>query len=239
MMIEPVAVVFARGTASVAAPASPRPAGLGIDTHGSEIGDLLAHRHAGDAELAARAVVALHEHADGVASGFASSTRDAVPMPPLNCGRPCRCHRRRCPPRTGPLVAPSSAAMTCSALDVEAVDVVEAAVVGLGDDGQPPRLQPGPRDLPLQDGVADDADAVRVGDRDRALRGSPLSSSQVVPVISPLPLSVNHAGEHRSAFWLPRGWTTVTPVRTGPLPRREVLRRRSASCGRPRRRRRR
>ena len=45
---------------------------------------------------------------------------------------------------------------------------LSAAVVGLGDDRQPPRLQRVLlRDFPLDDRVADDADAVRVGDRDR------------------------------------------------------------------------
>jgi len=39
-----------------------------------------------------------------------------------------------------------------------------------------------------------------------------------VPVISPLPLSVNHDANTGSAFALPRGWTIVTPVRTGPWP---------------------
>ena len=44
----------------------------------------------------------------------------------------------------------------------------KAAVVGFGDDRQPPRLQRVLlRDLPLDDRVAHDADAVRVGDRDR------------------------------------------------------------------------
>jgi hypothetical protein len=46
----------------------------------------------------------------------------------------------------------------------------------------------------------------------------PLSSSQVVPVISPLPLSVNQAPITPSALFLPRGKIAVTPVRTGPLP---------------------
>ena len=46
----------------------------------------------------------------------------------------------------------------------------------------------------------------------------PLSCTHVVPVISPLPLSVNHAANTGSGFALPRGWTTVTPVRTGPCP---------------------
>src|SRR5258708_592927 len=46
----------------------------------------------------------------------------------------------------------------------------------------------------------------------------PESSTQVVPVISPLPLRVNQAAKTASLLALPRGWMAVTPVRTGPLP---------------------
>src|SRR6478672_901274 len=46
----------------------------------------------------------------------------------------------------------------------------------------------------------------------------PLSCTHVVPVISPLPFSVNHAAKTGSWFDLPRGWTIVTPVLTGPCP---------------------
>src|SRR5438445_724350 len=46
----------------------------------------------------------------------------------------------------------------------------------------------------------------------------PDSSSQVVPVISPLPLSVNQPAKTGSPERLPRGRTAVTPVRTGPFP---------------------
>src|SRR5215204_4732278 len=47
---------------------------------------------------------------------------------------------------------------------------------------------------------------------------TPDSCSHVVPVISPLPFSVNHAPNTGSGLALPRGWTTVTPVRIGPFP---------------------
>src|SRR5262245_30301221 len=47
---------------------------------------------------------------------------------------------------------------------------------------------------------------------------NPLSSTQVVPVISPLPLRVDQAAITPSLTVLPRGKITVTPVRTGPLP---------------------
>src|SRR3984885_12679284 len=46
----------------------------------------------------------------------------------------------------------------------------------------------------------------------------PEDSTQVVPVISPLPLRVNQAAKTASLEVLPRGWMAVTPVRTGPLP---------------------
>src|SRR5208337_2563837 len=46
----------------------------------------------------------------------------------------------------------------------------------------------------------------------------PESSSQVVPVISPLPLSVNQAPKTESLASFPRGWMAVTPVLTGPSP---------------------
>src|SRR5262245_24528585 len=47
---------------------------------------------------------------------------------------------------------------------------------------------------------------------------NPLSRSTVVPFISPLPFSVNHAPKTGSLLLLPRGCTIVTPVRTGPSP---------------------
>src|SRR5580700_360883 len=46
----------------------------------------------------------------------------------------------------------------------------------------------------------------------------PDSSTQVVPVISPLPFNVNHPANTKSLESLPRGNTAVTPVRTGPTP---------------------
>src|SRR5665647_3120802 len=46
----------------------------------------------------------------------------------------------------------------------------------------------------------------------------PDSSIHVVPVISPLPLSVNHPANTVSPRRCPRGRIAVTPVRTGPLP---------------------
>src|SRR5579863_10589772 len=47
---------------------------------------------------------------------------------------------------------------------------------------------------------------------------NPDSSTQVVPVISPLPLRLNHPAYTGSVVFLPLGKITVTPVRTGPSP---------------------
>src|SRR5215207_6376265 len=49
---------------------------------------------------------------------------------------------------------------------------------------------------------------------------TPDSCNHVVPVISPLPFSVNHAPNTGSGLPLPRGLMTVTPVRIGPFPTR-------------------
>src|SRR5439155_17722521 len=46
----------------------------------------------------------------------------------------------------------------------------------------------------------------------------PESSTHVVPVISPLPFSVNHAAKTAPLDPFPRGSTAVTPVRAGPSP---------------------
>src|SRR5438132_2234932 len=46
----------------------------------------------------------------------------------------------------------------------------------------------------------------------------PDSSTHVVPVISPFPLSVNQPANTGSVEFFPRGRTAVTPVRTGPTP---------------------
>jgi len=66
---------------------------------------------------------------------------------------------------------------------------------------------------PGDEGIAHDADAIRVGNHEWAVR-RPDSSSHVAPVISPLPLSENHPPNAGSSDCLPRGQMAVTPVRT-------------------------
>ena len=103
-------------------------------------------------------------------------------------------------------------------LDVKPLDVVEPAVLSLGHNrqsthaGQPcrsahaitaSRTTPTLRVLVMHHRAGEEAD----------------SSSQWVPVISPLPFSVANAAKTGSGDAFPRGKMAVTPVRTGPLPR--------------------
>ena len=81
---------------------------------GGEVRDLLAHRHAGDAQRLADPVVRLHQRADDVPPASDLTWRDAVPMPPL---KPCviiPVPPPTLPSSTGPALAASSAAKACS-----------------------------------------------------------------------------------------------------------------------------
>src|SRR5262245_57880548 len=53
-----------------------------------------------------------------------------------------------------------------SRLHMKAVDVVERSVPRLGDNRKSPRLKARTIHLPFEDGIANDANAVRVGDGD-------------------------------------------------------------------------
>ena len=63
----------------------------------------------------------------------------------------------------------------------------------------------------------------------------PDSSIQVVPVISPLPLSENQPANTGSVDVVPRGKMAVTPVRTGPVPTSSLPSPEISVAGRPRR----
>ena len=98
------------------------------------------------------------------------------------------------PSATGPLFAPSSAANDVLGLHVEAVDVVEVAVPGLGHDRRRPPVAGCVRLAVLT------RQAIVASRTTPTLcvlviitgpSSSPDSSIQVVPVISPLPLSAN------------------------------------------------
>jgi hypothetical protein len=65
--------------------------------------------------------------------------------------------------------------------------VVEAHISSFGHDGIPERSALVVLDHPLDCGIANDADAEGVGDQIGVSR-TPFSSTQCVPVMSPLPL---------------------------------------------------
>ena len=102
------------------------------------VGNFFADGNAGDAELVAASVVALDENADGVAAFFASSTREEVPMPPLNSLQIMPVPPPTLPSSTGPAVGSVEGVEGVFGLHVESVDVVEPAVPGFGDDGERP-----------------------------------------------------------------------------------------------------
>jgi hypothetical protein len=175
MMIDPAPSSSRVASASVQRRRPDWPGGIGDRHTRCEVGDLLAHRDASNTELTARAVVALHEHADGVATGFsieharrgADATLESMAY---HAGATTNVSLRD--PATGGAIQRGDGMRGCH---VKAVDVVESAVVGLGDNRQPPGLQPWTRDLPLKDGIAYDADAVRIGNPDRPFEQPALS----------------------------------------------------------------
>src|ERR1019366_1030763 len=140
---------------------------------GGVLGDFLADGNARDAQLVALSVVALHEHADRVAARFRVE------------------HARRGSYSSLEFVADHAGAAAYVAFfygagvrgiqgvedvlgfHVESVDVVEIAVPGFGHHGQGPpvafHVGLAALHFPGDDGVANQADAVRVGDHDGAV----------------------------------------------------------------------
>ena len=174
----------------------------------------------------ARAVVRLHEHADGVAPplhvdaprGRADAALELVAgharaAADIALGDRARLRRRR---------APRS---TCSGLHVKAVDVVQVAVPGLGDDRQSTtssRTHPGRPACTRQAIVASRTmPTLCVFVSITGPSSRPDSSIQAVPVISPLPFSTKQPREHRRRERVAR---RAAGSRS----------RRCAPCGRPR-----
>src|SRR3954451_1867056 len=132
--------------------------------------DRFADRHAIDPQPGALAVVRLDEHADREAAsvvwddpgGRPDAALELVadhPRPPADIALRDGSGRCRGQCRTK-VLGP----------DMEAVDVVEETVVGLAHDRKRPMVRPGIGTLDRNghERVADDPDAVRVGDRHRA-----------------------------------------------------------------------
>ena len=140
------------------------------------LGNFAAHVDAGDAKLLARSVVALHEDADRVASGFCvehARTRSDSALEFVAD------HARAAADVAffdGPGVSDVEGVPGVFGLHVESVDVVEIAVPGFGDDRKRPpvafHIGRAVLDLPGDDGVANHANAVRVGDHDGAIEES-------------------------------------------------------------------
>ena len=122
-------------------------------------------------QLLPQPVVGLHQHPDGVVrpalAELARGRADAALEFVADHARPAADVAFGHAP--GPRAGPGREDVLL--LDVETVDVVEVAVIGLGDDRQRPphggRADRALFDLIGDDGVAHHADAVRVGDHDR------------------------------------------------------------------------
>ena len=140
-----------------------------------------------DAQPGPAAVVRLHEHTDGPAvlddaGGRADAALEAVADhagaaadgPLLDCAAVRARKRRRHVLRR----------------DVEAVDVVEEAVPGLADDGQAPAVAVVAVLCRRDERVADDADRVRVRERDRRRQQpgvpDPLQAGQLAVAVDPV-----------------------------------------------------
>ena len=130
-----------------------------------------------------------------------ASTRDDVPMPPL---KPWQI--MPVPPPTLPSLTEASLASRQRIVDVvggdvRAVDVVEHAVPRLGDDGQRPPVVAGALcRLDPHERVANDADRMGIGQRDRGGEQTGLFD----PVTSrhlPVAIETMNAGEHRTRRW--------------------------------------
>ncbi len=142
-------------------------------------------------------------------------------MPPLNSLQIIPVPPPTFPSSTGPGVSGVECVPGVFRLYVKTVDVVQITVPGLGHDrqGPPVALHVGRSALDLPGITASRTTptlcvlVIIMG----PLR-NPESSTHVVPVISPLPFSVNHAANTASLDAFPRGWIAVTPVRTGPFP---------------------
>ena len=139
--------------------------------HPAQVGNLAANRCAGDCQQLAAAVVRLDEHADRVAAVFraqhAGRRADAALEPVAD--HPGAAADIAFGHRTA--ARPIQRLERMGLRDVESVDVVQEPVPRLGDDGKAEvagiAFASAALHVPLDDRVAHDADAVRVGDENR------------------------------------------------------------------------
>src|SRR5579863_3331754 len=158
------------------------------------VGDFFADGDAGDAELRAGSVVTLHEDADGVAAGFGVEDAGGGADAAFEFVADHACAAADIAFFDGAGVSDVEGVPGVFGADVESVDVVEPAVPSFGDDGERPEITFHVRaavfDFPGDDGVADDADAVGIGDHDGAVE-----EAGVVDPGSPGHLAVAVEGE--------------------------------------------
>ena len=131
--------------------------------------NLEANRNARDLQLRAAAAITLHEYAQRVAAGFvielARRRADAAFETETDHAGPASHVAFGDGAGRGGIQRFKSVLR----LDVQAIDVVQIAVVGLGHHRhRPPMAGLRSLDAPLDYGIAHYADAVRVGDHDRA-----------------------------------------------------------------------
>src|SRR5262249_30303840 len=136
-------------------------------------GDYVTNGISRDAQVLPRAVVTLPQNADGVATILLAElprgSADAAFVAVANhSGAAADCTFFDAATRCG-----INGVKGVLRFDVEAVDVVEPAVPSFRDNGQRPpvplRVRLSVRDAPLNHGVANDADAMRVGDHHGSL----------------------------------------------------------------------
>src|SRR5271170_3912953 len=137
--------------------------GLALGYLGS-IADFAADGNAGYGQLLSTAAVALDQDADGVIAALAGRGADAAFKSVADHTGASADGAFFDPAAVGAVEGGDDVL----GLDVEAVDVVQESVVGFGDNRQGPGLLAVIRDFPLDECVADDADAVGVGDHHRA-----------------------------------------------------------------------
>src|SRR5579862_732039 len=132
------------------------------------LGNFFADGDSGDAELIAAPVVALHEHSHGIAASFGVKHAGCATDPSFKFIADHACATANVAFFNGAGVGGVERVPGIFGVDVESVDVVEPAIPGFGNDGKRPEIafhvRRVPFDFPGDDGVADDADAVRVRD---------------------------------------------------------------------------
>ena len=184
-MMEPAPASAVTAPTSTGACQGRRPGPRGWAPRGR---DRLADRDAVDPEQLARAVVGLDQGADREAARGGRTTRDAVPIPPLNSWQIIPVPPPTLPSATGPPVAASSAVSRCSGRTWKPLMSLRRR----RRSRRRPAATRSPRGLVGPRGVARSASCttptrVRVRDCDRVVR-SPDSRTHSSPVSSPLPL---------------------------------------------------